>query len=147
MKLEPYELRDPARLITEVAERVDLVEDSAYAVLVRAPSTVQEVVEVRRLDLPALLGDDEEIRDDLCVLARSFRLPDVRPPRHAVVTVLVRPGRCVLGPNEAVWLNGWRFSNHFAPVYVSDLILVTEHGWTDFMTQSAGHEPRLRLTG
>ena len=50
-------------------------------------------------------------------------------------------------PNEAVWLNGWRFSNHFAPVYDSDLILVTEHGWTDFMTQWAGHEPRLQLTG
>lgn len=144
MRLEPYDIRDPEKLIEQIADQVDLVEDTAYAALVRAPSTTQELVEVRRLDLPALLDDDDDIRDDLCDLARSFDLPDIRPPRHALVTVVVRPGRCVIGPNEAVWLSGWRYSNHLAPVYDSDLILVTEHGWTDFMTAWAGHTPRMR---
>lgn len=143
MTLEAFEIRDPERLIKDVANIVDLVEDSAYAVLVRAPSTAQQVVEARLLEIPALLDDDDDIRDHLCGIARSFDLPDVRPPRHALVTVLVRSGRCVIGPNEGVWLRGWRYSNHLAPVYDSDIILVTEHGWTDLLTTWAGHEPAL----
>lgn len=143
MRLEPHDIRDPGKLIAQIAERVDLVEDTAYAALVRVPSTTQELVEVRRLDLPALLDDDDEIRGDLRDLAWSFDVPDLRPPQHALVTVIVRPGRCIIGPNEAVWLSGWRYSNHLAPVYDSDLILVTEHGWTDFMTTWAGHTPRM----
>ncbi len=144
MTLESFEIRDPGELIRQVAERVELVEDRAYAVLVRAPSTDQHLVEVRELDIPALLDDDDDIRDLLPELARSFSLPDVRPPHHALVTVVVRPGRCIIGPNEGVWLRGWRYSNHFAPLYDSDLILVTEHGWTDFMTAWAGREPTIQ---
>lgn len=144
MKLEPFEIRDPERLITEVAERVELVEDTAYAVLVRAPSTDQEVIEVRTLDIPALLDDDDDISGDLRVLARSFAIPDVRPPRHAVVTVIVRAGRCVFGPNEGVWLSGWRYANHLAPIYASNLLLVTEHGWADLMSTWAGRHPAMR---
>ncbi len=143
MTLEPFEIRDPEQLITDVAEQVDLGEDTAHVVLVRAPSTTQEVIEVRTLDLPALLDDDDNISDDLCDLARSFAVPDVRPPQHAVVTVIVRPGRCIFGPNEGVWLAGWRYSNHLAPIYDSDLILVTEHGWTDLMTTWSGRHPAM----
>lgn len=147
MKLEPFEIRDPQRLITEVAEQVDLVEDTACAVLVRAPSTAQQVIEVRTLDIPALLGDDDNISDALCGLARSFAIPDVRPPQHAVVTVIVRAGRCIFGPNEGVWLAGWRYSNHLAPIYDSDLVLVTEHGWTDLMSTWAGRHPAMQASG
>ena len=28
-------------------------------------------------------------------------------------------------------------------VYTGELILVTEHGWVDFMTDACGHEPRM----
>ncbi len=143
MDIEPWDLRDPERLITDVATRTVLKDDTVLAVLVRQPSTEQKIVAVRRLDLSARQEGFEELRDVLCDLARSFPLPDVRPPRHALVTVIVRRGRCVFGPNEGNWLSGWRYSNHFAPVYDSGLILVTEHGWADFMSQFAGHEPRL----
>lgn len=147
MTLEPFDIRDPALLVTQVAEQVAFVEDTAYVVLVRDPSTDQEIVEVRSLDLPALLDDDDDISNELRKLARSFVLPDVGPPRHALVTILVRPGRCVFGPNEGVWLRGWRYSNHCAPVYSSELILVTEHGWAHIWSDFAGHEPRMALTG
>ncbi len=139
MTLSSYEIADPERLINEIAAEVELSDDTAYLALVRAPSTDQELIEVRRLDLPALLDDDDDISDELRDLARSFALPDLRPPRHAVVTVLVRPGRCIIGPNEVVWLKGWRYSNHWAPVWDSDLILVTEHG----VTRWAGPHPRM----
>lgn len=143
MTLQPYELRDPEALIREVAVVVDLLEDHAFVVLVHLPSTEQRVLEVRELALPALLDDDDDISDHLCGIARSFEIPEARSPRHALVTVIVRRGRCLLGPNEGVWLRGWRYSHHFAAAYNSDLILVTEHGWTDFMTTWSGHEPRL----
>jgi len=144
MTLEPYEFRDPEELIRDVATLVDLVEDRAFVALVHLPATEQRVVEVRELDLPALLDDDDDISDHLCGVARSFDIPQAAPsPRHALVTVLVRRGRCVFGPNEGVWLRGWRYSNHHTRAYDSDLILVTEHGWTDFMTEWSGHEPSL----
>ena len=143
MTLEPWDIKDPDLLISGVAKQVPLTEDTAYVVLVRRPSTRQEIVEIRKLDLPALLDDDDDISDQLCEVVRSFGIPDTRECLHAVVTVLVRPGRCVMGPNEVVWIKGWRYANHFVRTFDSDLILVTEHGWTDFMTRFAGHEPRM----
>jgi hypothetical protein len=140
--LSPWELRDPEMLIHEIAERVPLAEDHAYAALVRAPSTRAELVDVRPLALPALLDDEDDISDELARLAQSWQLPDVRPPQHLVATILVRPGRCVLGPNEGVWLRGWRYANHVAPVFDSDLFVVTDHGWTHFPSSWAGHTPR-----
>lgn len=145
MTIEPWEIRDPELLITQVAERVDLVEDTAYSVLVRAPSTDQELLDVRRLDLPARPDEWRDISDRLCDLARSYDLPDVVPPQHALVTVIARRGRCVLGPNEGTWLMGWRYSNHHAPLHDSNLVLVTEHGWTDLMSSWAGRDPRLAV--
>jgi hypothetical protein len=150
MKLERWDIKDPEQLIHDVAEQVTLTEDTAYVVLVRRPSTRQEVVEIRKLDLPALLDDDDNISGELCDMVQSFGIPDTRECLHAVVTVIVRPGRCVIGPNEAVWFRGWRYSNHFARTFDGDLILVTEHGWTDMMTDFAGPEPRMassRATG
>ena len=96
MTLEPYEFRDPEALIRDVAAMVDLLEDHAFVVLVHHPSTEQRVVEVRELALPALLDDDDDISDHLCEIARSFDIPQVRSPRHALVTVVVRRGRCML---------------------------------------------------
>jgi hypothetical protein len=143
MALEPWDIKDPDLLIRSVAEQVPLTEDTAYVVLVRRPSTRQEVVEIRKLDLPALLDDDDDISDNLREVARSFGVPDTRECLHAVVTVIVRPGRCVIGPNEVVWFKGWRYSNHFVRTFDSDLILVTEHGWIDWATNFAGHAPRM----
>jgi len=63
---------------------------------------------------------------------------------HALVTVVVRPGRCVFGPNELVWSKGWRYANHLQAVFDGDLVLVTEHGWLDLMSREAGFEPAMR---
>jgi len=60
------------------------------------------------------------------------------------MTFVVRPGPCVFGPNESHWLYAWRYSNHFTNAYSSHIILVTEHGWCDFMTHQAGLTPAAR---
>jgi hypothetical protein len=143
MDLNPYDVRDPAELIRQIAERVDLVEDTAWLALVHRPSTTQKLLDVRALDLPALLDDGEDISESLRDAARTFGLGWRRHYEHALVTVVVRPGRCVFGPNELVWSLGWRYANHFEAAFDGDLILVTEHGWLDFMTKEAGFEPAM----
>lgn len=147
MELDPWELRDPAALVTDIAGRVPFEKDTAYVALIHLPSTTQRVLGVKQLDLPALLDDDDDIADDLCRITRSFGIGFTRNgPQHAVVTIVVRPGPCVFGPNEAVWCKGWRYSNHMESVYSGDLILVTEHGWADFMSGEAGFQPAMNAT-
>ena len=70
------------------------------------------------------------------------RINNGKAPPQAV-TIVVRPGFAVFGPNEGVWCRGWRYANHVQDVYTGELILVTEHGWVDFMTDACGHEPRM----
>jgi hypothetical protein len=143
MKLPTFELRDPARLMNDVAERVPLTEDRAYAALVHHPSTRQLLLEVVPIPLPALLDDDDDISDQLRTVAESFGIEWRHPIEHLLMTIIVRPGLTVVGPNESVWLNGWRSANHFQGIHTGDLIVVTEHGWLEFMTNEAGHFPRM----
>lgn len=148
MKLQPWDLRDPAAFMSDIAERVPLPEDAAYLALVEHPSSEQRILSVKPLPVPALLDDGDDISEDLCDAARSFGVGcHRRRPQHALVTVIVRPGRCVFGPNEAVWLNGWHHPNHFESAFSGDLVLVTEHGWADLMSAEAGHEPRVSAGG
>lgn len=144
-ELRTYELRDPAALIREVAGRVDLTEDTAWLALVHHPSTEQRLLRVDLLPVPALLDDDDDISPHLCTAAETYGLEWTRGqgPQHMAVTIVVRPGFTVLGPNEGVWCKGWRYSNHFQSLHTGELILVTEHGWVDFMTEACGHEPRM----
>ena len=37
--------------------------------------------------------------------------------------------------------NGWRYANHFQGMLTGDLIVLTERGWLNFMTNKAGHFP------
>ncbi len=77
----------------------------------------------------------------------SWVVPDTVPPSHAGVLIVVRPGLCVLGANEGRWSNAWRYVNHLQRMYSGDLMLVTEHGWCDFMSEYAGSTPALRPAG
>jgi hypothetical protein len=146
-ELKPYELRDPARLIRAVAERVTLAEDTSWLALVHHPSTNQRLVRVDQLPIPALLDDDDDISAHLRTAAEACGIGwSGRGPDHMAVTIIVRPGYAVFGPNEGVWCKGWRYSNHFQSLHTGELMLVTEHGWVDFMTDFAGLEPRMVST-
>lgn len=143
MDLEPYDYRDPGALLTEIAERVPLRAGDVYLALVGHPSTEQRLDHLVLLDLDAEQEDDEPISDEIRRVMAALPIPDVVPPSHGVMTVVVRPGRTVLGANEFTWLRGWRYANHFRRCYTSGLVLVTEHGWTDFMTSCGGHSPAM----
>jgi hypothetical protein len=142
--LAPYEFRDPAALISELAERIALDEGTAHLVLVERPSTAQRIIRIDRLRTPAeiLLGRDAE--DEMRDVIDTWPLPEELPPRHSALLVLVRPGWCVFGPNEAQWFHADLYLNHLRSVHTGDCILVTEHGWVDFMTHLAGSTPAMR---
>jgi len=142
LELHSYDLRDPAALITEIAERVPLVHGSAHLALVRDVSTTQEVLRVDTLRLPAEIVDWREAREELRRVVEGWPIGRERGvPRHTPVLVIVRPGLCVFGPNELVWFLAERYANFLANVRPVLDILVTEHGWLDFMTDEAGLTP------
>lgn len=141
--MQPYEYRDPARLISEIADRVPLTAGSVYLVLVADPSTEQRIVKIQRMDHPAPLEHYDDGSDEIRRRLDMMPIPDVRPPTHSVTTVLVRRGPCIIGRGEAGWLKAWRYANHMKSLYSGEIILVTEHGWIDWMTQFADYTPAL----
>lgn len=144
MERHAYEFRDNAKLMRDLCARVPLAEGAAYLALVKDASTAQRIVRVDRLRTPAEIFDDDEPRQELRAVVERWALPIGRGvPTHTAVLVVVRPGLCVFGPNEAVWFRADRYANHLAGLWPMMLILVTEHGWLDFMTYDAGVEPAL----
>jgi len=144
MTLRPWQLHDPARLLTEISERLPLVEETALLALVRHPSTEQKLVGVERLRTPAVIDDWQGASDEIYERMQRFEIPDrPRRPEHAGVTVVVRDGLCVLGPNEGQWHRAWRYSNHLRNAFDGGLILVTAHGWVDVLSDSAGASPAM----
>jgi len=147
MELDSYEYRDPGQVLIDVAAGHALKEGDGLLALVRAPSTDQEVIHVSRLGRDEWVAVDRYTRSQLlCEAMRAMPVPDLRaagPPRHSVMTIVARRGLTVLGGREGEWLMAWRYSHHLLAAFTGDLILVTEHGWTDFMTGWGGDEPRL----
>lgn len=141
MELASYDFRDPAALMDEIAERVELTEGSVYAALVASPNTAQELIRIDRLRTPAEIVDHENACNELRGVIDSWPIPETRRPTHSWVLVIVRPGWCVFGPNEKEWFLAERRLNHLKSLYSGSTILVTEHGWTDFMTEYAGGQP------
>jgi hypothetical protein len=147
MALAPYQYRNPGEVVADVAARHELVEGDAFLALVDEPSGRQDVVHVTRVSSEQWVGLDEFGRSQLLSdAAQAMPIPKGLPrggPRHSIMTIVARRGLTVMGGAEAHWLTAWRYSNHLTNAYAGGLILVTEHGWTDFMTRSGGHEPRL----
>lgn len=144
MTLRSFDFRSPAELIDQIAQRVPLAADTVYVVLVARPSREQRIVAIRRLATPARIDDWRSASNEIYDVMHELPIPD-RParPDHSVLTVVVRPGLCVFGPNEGEWMSAWRYSNHCRNCFDGSVILVTEHGWADFMTDTAGHCPAL----
>jgi hypothetical protein len=147
MNLASYEYRHPGDVVADVSARHPLVEGDALLALVDDPPGRQNVIHVTRVS-----GDEWSLLDQF---ERSQLLRDIvntmpipkwsrdAGPRHSIMTIVARRGLAVMGAAEAAWLMAWRYSHHGANAFSGGLILVTEHGWTDFMTRLGGPEPRL----
>lgn len=145
MTRHEYDVRDPAQLIRDISEHVALIEGTAHLALVADVSQTQQIIRVDTLKTPAEIFDDDAPREELCEVVERWAIPWVRGkrPTHTPVLVVVRRGHCVFGPNESMWLTADRYANHLADLWTMRLVLVTEHGWLDFMTYAAGATPAL----
>jgi hypothetical protein len=116
MTLHTYDFRSPSQLIEQVGARVPLLDNTAYVVLVVRPSTDPKNVTIRRLDTLVLIDDWQDARDEIYEVMQELPIPE-RPERidHSVITVLVRHGLCVFGPNEGTWMSAWQYSRREVP--------------------------------
>ena len=118
------------------------MQGSAHLALVRDVSTEQEVLRVDTLRLPAEILRWEDGSEELRRVVDGWPVTFERgAPRHTPVLVIVRPGLCVFGPNEAVWFLAERYANFLVSLWPVRDVLVTEHGWLDFMTHEASTTP------
>jgi hypothetical protein len=148
MKLKTYQYRDPGQVVLDVMRRRPLIAGDVVLALVRQPSTEQEVVTVRPLPPERWQGlDRHDLSQLLAQEAEALPVPTWatgQPPQHSIVTLVARSGWCLVGRADAKWMIAWMYSNHLMHTFASELIVVTEHGWTDFTTGWGGYEPRLR---
>lgn len=149
MELRPYEYGDPGQVLTAVLAGGSLSEGDMLLALVHDPSGDQQFLRTTRLDSEhsRWLGSYEG-RDILAGYLRRLAVPmrqPGEPPRHSVMTISARRGLAVFGPDEMACLSTWRYCGHLVDAFVGELIVVTEHGWADFMSGWGGREPRLQL--
>lgn len=150
--LRDSELRDPQALLDRLAKRYRLTRPAAYLAVVRDPATRQQLVSIEKLHTPALIDTWEPASDELRERLDTGRIPMAGPPprsapRHLPVLVVVRPGRCVIGPNERLWYLAERYANSLAWAWSTSLLLVTEHGWYDPRSRWGGTSPALGPVG
>ena len=148
------ECRHPGRMLTELVKTHPLMASDVLLVLVRDPARTQRIEHVTRLERQDWATIDQDDMSDVIyreVNAMPIPAWDKKGPKHTLVTIVARHGFTVLGPRETKWLIAWRYSNHLTNAYSGSLMIVTEHGWTDFMSGTGGATPRLekplRLVG
>jgi hypothetical protein len=149
MTAEDWQLRDPGRIVADVMADHPLRGGDAFVLCVRDAPREQAVTSVVRIDPAHWRNLDRDGQSQfLARTAQCLPIPDWQrgaPPNHSIVTLVVRRGLAVIGPAEAEWMVAWHYSNHLMHAFSADLILVTEHGWADFMTGWGGYEPSLQL--
>ncbi len=144
-EVDPWELRDPAVFLRDLARIVPL-EPGLVVALVRESSTEQRLVRAVRIggetDIEDPDGHDSQVLHDV---AHSL-CDGIDPPfpvEYSFVTVVVRDGRCVFSDAEFAVLGAWRYANYFVRVFQGELVLVTPSGWCTFMGADAGAAPAL----
>lgn len=132
-------------LMQQIAAQHEFEDGDALLALIYDPPGEQKLVALKELPVSAYLdshlGVSKVLRDVMQTLPIGQR--DEMGIRFCTLTVLVRRGLTVFGPYESQWMLAWRYSNHSEDAFTTDVALVTEHGWCDFMSDDAGHEPRL----
>ena len=144
MNLYPFQFRNPGQLLVDVLAEHKIGDGDVLLALVQHPDREQRLLHVARLG--RAVPDDTYDRSAL--LYDAMQLMPIPPSRRdgptvAVMTILARRGPAVIGAREDEWALAWRYSNHLTDAYTGDLMLVTEHGWTDWLTGLSGATPQL----
>lgn len=144
--LARYELRDPQRLLDEIAAKVALTEGSVFMALVHQPTTAQKLLALEELTpLRPDIDEGHRGRSDL-LYERIWKLEIPRrtdTSASILVTVVVRDGTNGWGPEEKRWAQGWRYSNHNSEAFDRDIMVVTPHGWCSLWSNDGGVSPAM----
>ena len=144
-EVDPWELRDPAMFLRDLARVVPL-EPGLVVALVHESSTEQRLVRAVRLDgetdVDDPYGQDSEVLHDVAH-GLCDGLDPPFPVEYSFVTVVIRDGRCVFSDAEFAMIGAWRYANYVVRVFQGELVLVTPSGWCTFMGHDAGTAPAL----
>jgi hypothetical protein len=145
MYIKPWDLRDPAEIIHLLDEEHRLHAGHVVVGLIERPSTDQLLVASRVIWERPEPPPFKEICDLLRSATRSLYVGRDHgyPVEHAYITLVARRGRVVLTDDVLAWGLGWLYFSYAQPVFKGTLLTVTEHGWRDFDTESAGAVPAL----
>jgi hypothetical protein len=145
--LQTFEYRDPGAVVGDIMRQHDVRAGDIYLALVHEPNVAQEVVHTTYAPREEWVGlDQHDLSEFIRDKAQAMPVPDWRErgsPRHSIATVVFRRGLTVFGAEEALWLDAWMFSNHLMCAFSGGMILVTEHGWADFMSDLGASTPAL----
>jgi hypothetical protein len=149
MDASDYDRRDPGAILAAVASRHPFRGGEVLFVLVRTPYRGEDIVHITASPRDRWEHLDEfELKELLALEARRMPIPEWNgaPPSHEIMTIVPRTGFAIVGEDEQRWLSAWMYSNHGTNAFTSDLAVVTEHGWVEFMSDWGGREPRLVLS-
>lgn len=142
MEKEDYALKDPGRLMTEVAERVTLQAGTAWLVHVEDADDTQEIISIEPL-VSGVTDGWETASHELRDLVERWQVPPVPPLAHRAVVIGARRGVCAFGIEEVNWHLAWRYSHQLQPLGPCDVLVVTEHGWGDVFGHVGANEPAI----
>lgn len=146
MRLNSWDLRDPASALHTVHRLVSLRPGHVVLALFEQPSRAQRLLDATLVStsetpppnvdrLATLLGDAARG----LFAGRSGRWP----PVHAFAVIVARRGRVVFRPADLAWSKGLAYASHLEPAFNGELVLVTQHGFRCFGDSTAGRHPAL----
>ena len=144
--LDSWDLADPARLLSDLRERMPLTTGQSVLCQVQRPATDQLLVAhtvVWRGRAPA---DEMDAQDDVEAAMRrighrDWQWDDDVRLSSSVVVVMMRDGRAVTRSSDFDVWRALRYANNPFQALLGDLIVLTPHGWIVVWDDVAGLEP------
>lgn len=149
LPLQQWDIRDPGAALEIMTQRLPLqVGTVALGILACEPGGAVRFVDACIAHAGPAQPDEMDARELMCTAA--VKLAGDRgsgAPRYTPMIVICREGRVIDTEDDWFWFYAWRYSNHFADLFVGDHYVLTQHGWTGLLDDRADFEPRLSLGG
>ncbi|MDN5851579.1 MAG: hypothetical protein L0K86_01815 [Actinomycetia bacterium] len=137
-----HDFHDIADLMDQIGTTHRLYDGAVLLALVRDPETTQEIVQLSHVPAGAY-ADDATADKQLDDLLTSLPVEERREIRYRTLTIVCRRGYTVMGEIDLRWSNALKYGWKPGGCLTTAQVVVTEHGWAEFMTGEAGHEPAL----
>lgn len=137
-----HDFTDIADLMDQIAATHEFYDGSVLVALVHDPESTQKIVRIDRAPAGAYADDataDKQMNDILTALPVEERAEF----RYRTLTIVVHRGLTVMGDIDLRWSNALKYGWKPAGCFTTAQVIVTEHGWLEFMSGAAGHTPAM----